>query len=209
MSFGNIIRKAGHDGNDYYPTPPHATYALLEYERTWITRSLAVTGSYVWEPACGRGWMAREIMKQYPVIASDLVIYDDPLIPIIHEIDFLTGTPPKNFGAIITNPPYGRGLAEKFARHALSMSPYVAMLCRATWAESVERYDFFKIMPPSRVLFFSKRFSCSEDLFGTGKENGGMVSYAWWIWDAMRAREAKMDWIDPNVYERWKGNGSA
>jgi hypothetical protein len=188
--------------NDYYPTPPHATFALVEAERGHIDRHLAVGGSYVWEPAAGRGWMSEELMRLgYPVISTDLVAYDGQRVPVLQH-DFLTTE--LEAAAIVTNPPYGRGLAEAFARRALERTGYVAMLCRATWVESAQRYKFFTDHPPSRVLFFSRRFSCTEDYFGTGKEDGGMVPYAWWVWDTNRAGARTIDWIDPLVYQRWK-----
>jgi predicted nucleic-acid-binding Zn-ribbon protein len=84
---------------DYYPTPPEATRALLAAEQ--------FDGS-IWEPACGEGHLAKVLTDAgYDVTSTDLV-------------DYGFGTPSQDFLAerkplakhIVTNPPYGRGLAE-------------------------------------------------------------------------------------------------
>lgn len=210
----NVTRKAEDDGVDFFPTPPHATYALVQMEKRWIDRHMAESDSFVWEPAAGRGWMSRELMRLgYRVLSSDLIRHPDPFVPIV-EHDFLKERDPITTArlrpppAIITNPPYARGQAQAFAERAIAFSPYVAMLCRTTWVESQGRYEFFKAHPPTRILFFSRRISCTESLFGTGKENGGIIAYAWFIWDRLRDGTG-VDWINPNVYEEWKRSTDA
>lgn len=196
--------------NDYYPTPPWATYALIEREKTHIDKHMATVGSYVWEPAAGRGWMARELARHYPVIATDLFPREDAFFCTSEPVDFL-GADPAEFAsgapaAIITNPPYARNMAEAFAERAVETSPYVAMLCRLTWAESKKRFDFFRKHPPSVVLVFSQRFSCDERFFDDSKSEGGMVAYAWWVWDRNRPGESKIGWVEPGGLERWKSS---
>lgn len=200
----NVSRVADDEGLDYFPTPPHATFALVQMERKYIDRHLSVGGSTIWEPACGLGWMSHELMRcGYPVFSSDIQFYPDPKVDVYRH-DFLNAVPPLvNAEAIVTNPPYRKGMAQAFAERAISISPYVAMLCRTTWVESQGRYEFFKKHPPTRILFFSRRFSCTESMFGTGKENGGIIAYSWFIWDRMRDGSG-VDWINPNVYEEWK-----
>src|SRR3989304_715775 len=51
--------------NDFYPTPPEATRALLGVERFVDA---------IWEPACGDGAICRELHAAgYEVEASDLI----------------------------------------------------------------------------------------------------------------------------------------
>ena len=94
---------------EFYPTPPEATRALLSAER--------FDGS-VWEPACGEGHIAKVLTNSgYDVVATDLV-------------DYGFGDPGRDFLAenvalakhVITNPPYGKGLADAFVRHALNLT---------------------------------------------------------------------------------------
>lgn len=205
----HVTRHEDLRSNDYYPTPQHATFALLEKERRHLDRHLSLK-NVVWEPAAGRGWMSMELMRNgHHVVSSDIWQPNNPMIPIVKH-DFLSDAEPiTDADVIITNPPYGRGSAQAFAEKAISLSSYAAMLCRATWVESMERYDFFSANPPSVIYFFSRRFSCTESYFGTGKENGGMVPYAWFVWDRYRWGESRVDWIDPHVYDRWKENTGA
>ena len=50
--------------NDYYPTPPVATYALI--------KTLDVPDK-IWEPAAGRGWISHELIRNGKnVYSSDL-----------------------------------------------------------------------------------------------------------------------------------------
>ena len=208
MSFTKMVggnkRKdgLGRNENDYYPTPPCATYALIEAESLHLDKHLSVPGSFVLEPAAGRGWMAGEIARHYPVMAHDVEEYSDPVFPLGAVVDYLKCV---DLGAkaIITNPPYAKDMAQKFVEKALTEAPYVAALCRLTWAESKKRYEMFKKHPPSRILFFSTRFSCDESRFDGVKVEGGMVAYAWWVWDKNRP-STTVDWIAPGIYERWR-----
>lgn len=94
---------------EFYPTPPEATRALLSAE--------SFDGS-IWEPACGQGHISKVLTQDgYDVVSTDLVAYG-------------YGEAGRDFLAeeralakhIITNPPYGRGLADAFAKHALKLT---------------------------------------------------------------------------------------
>ena len=79
-------------GADFYPTPPWATFALMDNEEFH---------GEVWECACGDGSMSRVIEETgVPVISSDL--YDHGFGETGH--DFLTTD--RRSENIITNPPY-------------------------------------------------------------------------------------------------------
>lgn len=169
--------------NDYYPTSPIATYALVNYCKKhglWIPKN-------IWEPAAGRGWMSAELQRLgYQVTSTDLFPYDDSLVPVVWPVDFLSPMPKQFYEhppqGVITNPPYKNRMAEKFLRRALTVAPFVAMLTRVTFTEALERYELFTHDPPAKILFMSGRFSCDEDLLRAEKWSGGMVSYIWMIW---------------------------
>ncbi len=93
--------------NEFYPTPPEATRALLSVE--------AFDGS-IWEPACGEGAIASVLTGAgYKVVATDLVDYGYG----IPRVDFLKETRPRA-RHIVTNPPYGSGLADAFITRSLA-----------------------------------------------------------------------------------------
>lgn len=184
--------------NDYYPTPPYATFALMD---------IIGPQKVILEPAAGRGWMARELARSgSQVRASDLYKYEDPVFEVSAGADFLVGPVDSDATAIITNPPYGRGLAEKFIRKSLA-SPVTltAMLLRLTFMESAGRYKLFRDFPPTLILPFSRRFSCGEKYFETPFQ--GMLAFAWYVWEKPLPSEGqtKCKWIDSDkAFERWK-----
>jgi hypothetical protein len=208
MYGGHDGEYAGRNPNDMYPTPPFVTYALTTVED--LPRRL-------WEPACGRGWMSRELIRVgHSVASSDAFRYDDPLVSDIGIADFLDASAPRAAAdGVVTNPPYARNLAEAFIRTAIRDYDYSAFLLRLTFAESQRRLDLFTEYPPARVYAFSQRFSCREEKF-EANPLGGMVAFAWWVWDYRNARKdpkhilpprvtTEMHWIDTrDVYGRWK-----
>jgi hypothetical protein len=65
--------------NEFYPTPPEATRALLSVER--------FDGS-IWEPACGEGAIANVLTSAgHKVVATDLVDYGFAISGIDFNID--------------------------------------------------------------------------------------------------------------------------
>lgn len=191
----------GRVANDSYPTPPFATFALTRVEN--IPHKL-------WEPACGRGWMSRELERLgHDVLSSDLHHYADPLVgEPAYGIDYLDNVPAFAADGVVTNPPYGKDLAEKFIRKTLRDYEYGAFLCRLTFGESAKRFKLFTETPPSRVHVFSQRFSCDESRFEK-EPMGGMVAYAWWVWDrrpdGRHELHTTMHWIDTKkMLESWR-----
>lgn len=182
--------------NDFYPTPPVATFALVQN---------AYVPPLVWEPAAGKGHISAELIRSgRTVYSSDLYEYPDPIVEHIHTgINFLNvlddqlgGFRNEAFG-IITNPPYKEDLAQRFVEHALTLTNYVAVMCRLTFMESHKRQALFTENPPSEVLII-KRVHCNEE-HSKKSQIGGMVPYAWYVWDyqsKLKATETKLRWID-------------
>lgn len=161
--------------NDYYPTPPIGTYSLAK---------MVDLPNRLWEPAAGRGHMVKELRRLgYDVIGTELNSYDDPLVDdLITGEDFLSTTLCDNGTGIVTNPPYK--LAKEFVKHALSLSNFVAVLCRIQFIESEKRLSLFKEYPLTWLLPFSARFDFSETQWqNRGHELGGMICNAWFVWD--------------------------
>lgn len=96
------IRGAGGDGprraDDFYPTPPDATRAILAAEGATLARLGAV-----WEPACGDGAIVRECAAAgLAVTASDVRDRGWPGTVTRSFYDWAAAAAP----AILTNPPY-------------------------------------------------------------------------------------------------------
>jgi hypothetical protein len=150
--------------DDFYPTPPEATDALLSVILDDIK------GKIVHEPACGDGAISKVLSdNQIDVISTDLIYrgYGNG------DIDFLKSVIVAD--VIITNPPFF--LAEEFIRKAVS-SPArrVYMLLKATYFHAKERTDLFNEFPPSRVMPLNFRL----DFTGEGKPT---MECVWVEWD--------------------------
>lgn len=179
--------------NDYYPTPPIATWALMDKFDDVIPKE-------IWEPAAGRGWISRELADKYDrvVTSTDLHSYKNSLIKVYTGLDYLNTE--MKISAVITNPPYKHGLAEAFVRKAIKESEFVAMFLRLTFMEGKGRYQLFNDYPPN-VNVFSSRMNCDEDQFDTIKgQSGGMVAYAWFVW-GKNVEPGKISWLYPQYEE--------
>lgn len=168
--------KETREKDDYYPTPPHATEALLSVE--------SFDGN-IWEPACGSGDIC-EVLKAagYQVVGSDLVDrgYGQPRIDFLMERQLQGDN-------IITNPPFK--MAESFARHALSLNPAkVAFLLRLNFLEGIARRDVLQRL--ARVWVFSKRLTM---IANSTDGKGGMIAYAWFVWDRDHDGPTQLGWL--------------
>lgn len=170
--------------DDWYPTPPEATQALLDVE--------IFTGSEacLWEPCCGDGAISKVVEANgYQIQSTDLNDYDygDQT-----GVDFLMET--KRLGdAIITNPPYK--LATEFIKHAIDLGVKKhCWLLRLSFLEGQARYDsLFHSHPPARIYVFSKRLTIwrgDEEVAGSGT-----VAYAWFVWKQGYRATPMVSWI--------------
>lgn len=175
-------------GSDLYETPPEATRTLLTIEKV---------PHRIWEPACGPGAIVRVLEDNgYDVVATDLLDYRDRSDALQNEarVDFLMET--RYFDrAIVTNPPYK--LANRFVRKAIADAPYVAMLLRLAFLESLGRDDILSRL--SRVHVFSRRLPMMHRGGWAGPRCTSSVAYAWFIWDRAHIGPTtvhRVDWKD-------------
>lgn len=159
---------------DFYPTPPEATRALLS--------EVSFEGS-IWEPACGDGAIAKVLKEAgHEVVCSDLIDrgYGEG------GVNFLTQTKPlaKN---IITNPPYGHGLGDKFCKQALAFCRQtggkVAMLVNLSSLCYPKRTSAFLNTPPKKILGLDELICWpngdpSQATYSIAKQR-----YCWLIWE--------------------------
>lgn len=182
-----LKRFADLEGPDFFPTPPWATFALIDNED--------FRGD-IWECACGDGSMS-EVLEQtgQSVASSDLYDrgYGEP------GIDFLT--PSRAAANIITNPPYNA--AEGFVRSGLkSAEAKFALLLRLAFLEGANRQrTIFSSTPPSRVWVFSERITFYPA--GAVRKGTGTTAYAWFVWDKDAPGQTELRWLPPGYKARY------
>lgn len=158
---GNGHRRA----DDFYPTPPEATHALLLAEGWRLPHN-------IWEPACGDGAISRVLKAAgRNVYSSDLVArgYGD-------VGDFLDRPHPPLGGpyGIVTNPPFKHAAA--FIERACDLSAYVAMLLKCSFWNAAARVPLYRKFTPTRIYPLTWRL----DFDGRGRPT---MDCMWVVWD--------------------------
>lgn len=170
------------DKDDYYSTDPRSIDALLLREDFDIN---------IWEPACGKGDMVFRL-EDYSKIVRRSDIVDRGCNAEL--LDFLSIKEPFN-GDIITNPPFK--ITVEFMVKALELiqpGHKVAMFLKVLHLEGIDRYNkIYSINPPKRVLVFSKRINTWRS--GEEKLIGGMMAFAWYIWEKGWQGKTTLEWI--------------
>jgi hypothetical protein len=159
------VSNLAREGLDFYPTPPEATMALLDFldlPRQWT----------IWEPACGTGGISKVAEDYgYSVISTDIADYGygTPNVDFTEEVE-----PRANF--ILTNPPFNQ--AEKFIEAASSMEiEGFAFLLKAQYWNAKTREPLFRRCQPTWVLPLTWRPD-----FTDGKGNGSPIDFLWTVW---------------------------
>lgn len=175
---------AGRPDDDFYPTPPEATEALLAHE--------TFTGT-IWEPACGDGAISRVLEAHGHTVRSTDLNYRGYGIGDRNFLDeFPAYNEDANVANIITNPPFK--LAEEFIWKSLEMTTgKVAMLCKLQFLEGGKRKLMFESTPLKKVYVFSKRLSMTRN--GEKMKNSGMIAFAWFVWEHGYTGEATIGWL--------------
>lgn len=170
---------------DLYPTPVDGTESVIPALLV-LREYLDAKGApdcRVWEPACGDGRMARVLeWHGFDVLGTD--IRETPGYGI-GGIDFLKAdeqhlgwNPAEDIDMIVSNPPFS--LAELFIRKALSITPNVAMLLKATYWNAASRLPFFHEHKPAFVLPLTFRLAFLESERGKSP----LMDCIWVVWSA-------------------------
>lgn len=165
--------------NDFYPTPYYVLDKLLEKE--------GFVGS-VWECACGEGDISKRLEeKGYNVFSTDLVDRGYGKTQDFLQSDLV-------FDNIITNPPYKLSLEFVLKAKKQSTSK-IALFLKTVFLESEVRYNMFQDTdyPLKTIYQFSKRVSLYKE--GKKMKNGGMIAYAWFVWDKNYVGKPTIEWI--------------
>ena len=88
---------------------------------------------------------------------------------------------PERVEAIVTNPPYKAAAA--FVEKAITSAPFVAMLLRLTFLESVRRSPILDSGSLARVHVFRNRLPMMHRDGWTGPKATSTVAYAWFVWE--------------------------
>ena len=172
--------------NEFYPTPPEATRALLSVER--------FDGS-IWEPACGEGAIASVLTDAgHKVVATDLVEYGFG----ISGADFLKELRPRA-KHIVTNPPYGSGLADAFIEQALRFAAQtggtVAMLLNMASLSHRRRTAWWKEKPPARLYAIDDIVCWPTNRYGPAPEYFTKHRYVWAVWTPNHQGPSAFWWL--------------
>jgi len=172
---------------DFYPTPSKVIQELLDRE--------SFDGN-VWEPACGKGHISKELIKNgYDVISTDLIDRDYGK----SGIDFLDDKKIEEIGVqdnIITNPPFKFSLQFVYQSKKVAKKK-IAMLGKTIFLEGVERYEMFqdKGFPLKTIYQFSKRPTLIKEGLESTEHLRGMIAYAWFVWERGYKGKPVIEWI--------------
>jgi len=191
---------------DLYPTPVDGTESLipvLDVMRNYLELDRPVT---IWEPACGDGRMARVLeWHGFDVLGTD--IRETPGYGL-GGVDFLKDaprtmgwSPQDDVDMIVSNPPFS--LAEEFIRKALSITPNVAMLLKATYWNAASRLPFFHEHRPKFVLPLTWRLAFLESERGKSP----LMDCIWVVWSELGDENCVFEPIKRRRYPGYAGRG--
>lgn len=170
--------------DDFYPTPPEPTRALLSAELPRLRDFFQI-----WEPAAGDGAMVREMR------ALGLNVYHSDLIDRGCDAtirDFYSYSAPWWPRAIVTNPPFAECNKDPgWIRHALENleAEYIALLLPFNWLGAYGRAALWRKHPPSRIYLMRWRIDF------TGQGAAPMLN-AWFVWDKKHVGETVLRMLD-------------
>lgn len=151
--------------DDWYPTPPLVTQALMD--------NISFDGP-ISEPCCGDGSLARVIEHYgHHVIGTDLVdrgygLGHGPAYDILRAKSLVAPN-------IITNPPFN--ISAKIIDHLMQFRPKkMALLLKATYWHAKNRKKLYDKYPPSQILALTWR----PDFLHQKRPT---MEVCWFIWD--------------------------
>lgn len=174
MAGGNP--KDGRQKDDFYPTPPEVTIALLDQFKFETNGEK----DFLWDCAAGDGAMLNVFDKfGYKNLGSDV----EPRKLNIEKRDFLEIKKNSAFSTtIITNPPFN--LAEQFIRHSFDIgTKKLALVLKSTFFHAKSRYPLFEEHTPSYVCPLLWR----PDFLNKGRPT---MEVSWFIWDKTNCNDS-------------------
>lgn len=190
----NAAQITRHVAANFYPTPPEATRALLSVE--------SFDGP-IWEPACGQGHIAKVLEAQgHEVIATDLNAWGYGA----EGIDFLRAEPTQTAARarhVVTNPPYGQGLADAFVQKALAVTAKtggkVAMLLNLASLAHEQRTAEWQANPPAR-RYAIDGVVCWPDAERKPPKHFMAQRYVWAVWEHGHKGPSAFWWLSARQF---------
>jgi hypothetical protein len=185
--------------NEFYPTPPEATRALLAVEEF---------DGPIWEPACGDGGIAKVLSDHgHAVISTDLHAYGYGET----GIDFLRERTPRA-KHIVTNPPYGFGLADRFVTKALALTAEtggkVAMFLNLSSLCHRQRTEAWRRTPPARIYAVDDIVCWPERQYGPAPRYFTKHRYCWAVWTPGHQGPSAFWWLSGAAFRGTASNSS-
>ncbi len=177
--------------HEFYPTPPAAVRALLSVERF---------DGDIWEPACGDGAITKTLIEAgYDVAAADLIDHGYR----VSGLDFLTLSHPRA-KHIVTNPPYGFGLADAFIRQALILTRQtggaVAMLLDLRSLCHRTRTPRWRKSPPAALYAIDGVVCWPAKHYGPPPFTPTM-RYVWAVWRPEHTGATTFGWLSASDFK--------
>jgi hypothetical protein len=181
-SSAQTVDHENREKDDFYPTWPAATHALLAVEQF---------DGAIWECAAGEGDMSRVLADAgYEVVSTDLIDrgFCDARVDFLMEWQ---GRAPN----IVTNPPFG--LAREFVDKALSLTTgKVAMFLRLAFLEGLARGEWLPNTPLARVYIMSRRVPMQRGRLSEAGDGHGVIAFAWFVWEHGHEGAPTLGWLD-------------
>lgn len=146
--------------SDYYPTPPEATQALLNFLKL-------KKGTRVWEPACGEGHMVNVMKENGLVVEKSDLIYGEDFLEI----------PAKECDWIITNPPFS--IADKFILRCREHQKPFSLLLKSQYWHAKKRLNMFWEKTPTYICPLTWR---PDFMFKKRGSGSPLMDVIWVVW---------------------------
>jgi hypothetical protein len=158
---------------DFYVTPVEATRALLSVEDF---------DGPIWEPACGDGAISRELIAAgHEMVSTDIADRGYG----VAGVDFLEEGRARA-KHIFTNPPYGRGLADRFIGQALRLTRAtggsVVMLLDLASLCHPRRHAKFVNTPPAAIYALDECVCIPNGVFNRAILRDAQMRFCWVVW---------------------------
>lgn len=176
--------------HEFYPTPPEAVRALLSVE---------TFDGPIWEPACGEGAIAKVLAASgHEVVSTDRYAYGFGQA----GIDFLA-EPAARARHIVTNPPYGHGLADAFMLKALALTRRtggkVAFLLNLASLCHPRRTALWQQMPPARIYAIDGVMCWPTHGYGPAPKIATQ-RYCWAVWTPEHQGAPRFWWLSAEAF---------
>jgi hypothetical protein len=136
----------------------------------------------------------------HTVVSTDLIQRDYGT----GSVDFLRQTEPRA-KHIVTNPPYGRGLADAFVTHALSLTREtggtVAMLLNLASLCHPARHDLWVSKPPTVIYAIDELVCWPEGDASQARSTTAQQRYCWAVWRPEHVGPSAIAWLSARAFK--------